>query len=471
MRRKTKQVLAQVAIGVFLVAAVGAYAWTARVFDGEENASETETTSHLVQPKPVDREELLGKTLYDLGENVEINELVWNISGAEIVDSYESLDAYYKRKDGIMNPESISWLGNNEFIEETKYLVLKYAVTNNSTDDKMIYPGKLDFYNRFEDDVFKYGLGSYSIDGRCLSMKTQSYHEFSVADVVIAAGTTLEFEYVLQYNECGYGIYDLYVSLSTASNMQGENLWGVDSKVCLNIAPKYLSASDEENALDDCYAELRDIPALKSRQWTNLDMVQYQEAGYPMASDKEGVDAYTTEDIVEQEYELGRYTTSKITDSKVISWNEMPQEYITQGSLELMAQQYEEKYGLARGELKLLLMDVTYTHRGDGSENAMDYCSLFDIYMNSFVFTRDSEGKRWVFGSADDWIVKNNTVDSGRTGHINIERMRVGDSLAVQMAYILPPEIYNNHSALYFCGGELRQGNYDGAPVAEIPLK
>ena len=102
----------------------------------------------------------------------------------------------------------------------------------------------------------------------------------------------------------------------------------------------------------------------------------------------------------------------------------------------------------------------------------MEYDSVVkvDFYPWTYLYTRDKNEKRWVFGTADDWIVTENRTESGRTGHINAEHIAEGQSVTLQAAYLLPPEIYNE-GALYFNGGEYIDIDYSEQPIQKIELK
>lgn len=75
-------------------------------------------------------------------------------------------------------------------------------------------------------------------------------------------------------------------------------------KICLNIAPKHMTAAQTD--LEDSFIEQRDIPAMKCRQWTNLEMKQYQKQGYLMPYDKDPDVVLTEEETVgDQMYRAG----------------------------------------------------------------------------------------------------------------------------------------------------------------------
>ncbi len=139
-----------------------------------------------------------------------------------------------------------------------------------------------------------------------------------------------------------------------------------------------------------------------------------------------------------------------------------------------MAERYEQEYGYNKNQMKILLLDmnVMKSVQNESEQHKQEYDSVIsvDFYPWTYLYTRDNNEKRWVFGTADDWIVTENSTESGRTGHINTERISEGQNVVLQAAYLLPPEIYNE-GALYFNGGEYKDIDYSEQPLQKIVLK
>ncbi len=463
-----KYVIGMIGAGAILIGLAGVYGISVIKSNNEEESSSVQETT-IMQPKPVTQKELAERTLFDVGEAAEVNGLVWKVTDVSLLEDYNSLDEYYKKRPEMYNPQDFLSLYPGSFPAEERWIVLKYTITNDSAESKSIYPWNLEFYDRAEDKTFDMWYGNYTVDGRCEGMEVLS-REIALKAVEIPAGTTMEFEYVRQYDTYSSPIYDLYIGLNNASNVMINMGAAGDVKVCLNIAPKLQQAAFTD--VDLSAEEARDIPALKAQQWTNMEMKAYQEKGYPLLSNKEGVQSFETEEVVEMGYEFVFHTySSQLTGAKVVDWANMPADFAKRDALKNMAARYKEKYGVEENQLKILLLDIKY--KADLSDEVPSESSAIDceFYEMSYLFTRDNAGKRWVFGTMDDWMVTTNSVNSSRIGHINIERMHSYDTVTVTGAYILPPEIYEKETALYFCGGDLREGNYNGEPVAEIPLK
>jgi len=100
----------------------------------------------------------------------------------------------------------------------------------------------------------------------------------------------------------------------------------------------------------------------------------------------------------------------------------------------------------------VLFSDIACSADGVGKkyENGV----LFDFYENSNLFTLDSDGKWRIFGTADDWTVLSNSENPQNVGKVNMERIAVGNMITVRMAYILPPDFYQEKNVLYYGGGE-----------------
>lgn len=207
---------------------------------------------------------------------------------------------------------------------------------------------------------------------------------------------------------------------------------------------------------------------MKVGQMTNLDMKQYQHNGYPILTgeeeSKDMKEQELAEGIVEQNYLQKDYIVStQIQKSEVVEWKDISEVFRSQGSLQKMAERYKNENGYGKDRLKVLLLDISYIGKEEMSE------FYLSIYEHTWLFTRDSNGKRWIFGTADDWIVLSNDVHPERTGHINTEWITEEQTVTVQAAYILPPDIWEKEEALYFCSGIEWTGLCDA--VAEIKLK
>ena len=71
-----------------------------------------ETTDQVKPPE-------MNVNVYQLGEDVKNEGFIWNISKAEIIDSFEELDDYYKSRNTLVLPEQLlKWNYDDDFFLE-----------------------------------------------------------------------------------------------------------------------------------------------------------------------------------------------------------------------------------------------------------------------------------------------------------------------------------------------------------------
>lgn len=467
--KKIGRILTGMVLGAAFMGTVGFCCWQYDTEEMKQAFAENEQES-VLQPKM----KIPERKTYKLGEEVECEGLIWKITEAEIIESYESLDSYYQTRENLMVPaEEIPRRYEDIFIDDIQFLRLKGTMTNTSeTLSEKYHLSKIEICNKREDGSFDTIMNSpYGTDGRCAAATRENKILMSANDVFeVEAQETVEFEYVIEFSECNRGEacanYDLYVSISSLRPDSVYLYNGVNNKICLNIAPKHLGFEDTD--VENCYEEQRDIPKMKSRQWTNLDMKQYQEKGYPLLFEKGDI-RIEEEEIVDGDYafEDWKGIRTQITEIRSVDWEEMPQEFLDRGALEDMAARYEQEFGYSRAELKILLLDINISRFEESVTKDME---RYNFYENTYLFTRDEGGKRWIFGTADDWVITENSIEGGRMGHINMEKLEMGQTMTYQAAYLLPPEIYQE-GVFYFCGGKLKMNNASETPVQRISIK
>jgi len=480
--KKAGKILGGIMLGIAFAGVVGLYCWQYDVRGIQKLFKEEETKKEEVKPLKLKATE---SRTYELGEEADCDGLVWKFTSAKIVEDYNSLDEYYHtRPDGLATPsENAEWMRTCQrecFEEEIQYLVLKATVTNTSQVHKEYSCSNMQFYNFYGDGKFEeLYFGYYGKDARCVTKTGEIKPVQADTPFAIESGETVDVEYVIEYCEySGYGdsqnhyIYDVYLSTrSLASNMMGYN-GGIDNKIHLNIAPKHMGISQTEP--ENTYDEQRNIPEMKCRQWTNLDMKSYQEEGYPTLYEKEDIVKEYKEEVTEENYlfDKGGINT-QISNIQTIDWEALPKEFADRGALQEMAQRYEESYGYSREQMRILLLNINFSKpvQDDlAEEDRYDSIQKVDFYMNTYLYTRDENEKRWIFGTADDWLVTENSAEGGRTGHINAEWLAEGQTVTLQAAYLLPPEIYNE-GALYFNGGAYTDIDFSEQPIQRIYLK
>lgn len=485
MKKKTFNIF----MGVILGAAfLGAVMFSVRQYHtGEEE--ETKKELKIKVPEAL--------TPYQIGDEVQVGDFLWQVSEAELIDDYESLDEYYKLRGYLKAPEPNQ---QNPFAEEQRFLRVKFSVqnTNEKKENEFAFP-KLEYanyrgegifekwelyatpwynvwsYSEFSDDIY-YGFGYKDryFDGRCEvknSSKTGDYFQ-DKSNIILEPGEVMDAECIIQFYEYGniseFGMSSGYEDLDTKLYLYDLciSIFGPNANrnqyVSLNIAPKHLNITRTD--IDHTYEEQRDIPGMKAGQMTNLDMKQYQDKGYPIPYEYEEPEDMIEEEIVEENYLQENYQLStQIQKSEIVEWKDLPEAFRSQGSLQKMAERYKNEYRYSEEELKVLLMDISYIGQG---EKGSFYFSIYDY---TWIFTRSSDKKRWVFGTADDWTVLSNDVHPERTGHINTEWIGGEQTVTVQVAYILPPDIWEKEDALYFCAG--LEWRVSCEAVAEVKLK
>ena len=473
-----KKKITQVLLGVVLGAAfLGAVAFGIN----KTMSTEEETTKKEKNLNPKIPEAL---SAYQMGEEVEVGDFLWQVSQAKIIESYEELDDYYKSRGYLKAAEPNQ---QNPFAKELKYLWVEFSMKNTSEKEKSFNPCAVEFANDRGEGLFeRWGMseggywidgefysgydgynqtlirGQKNIDGKYTLENSTALTEFQDRkEISLSPGETIHEEFVLQFYEYrnkdnAYYIYDLCMKATGADAERPQY-------ISLNIAPKHLDIT--KTTPENTYDEQRDIAEMKCGQIINLDMKQYQETGYPIPYeyDNDSSRPVPGDRIVEENFLTGYDgLRAQIQKSEIVEWKDIPEVFAEQGYLKKMAERYQKDYGYSEEELKVLLLDISYVQK---YYDVYSFC----IYDYTWLFTRDSNGKRWVFGTADDWTVLSNDENPQRTGHINTEWMNEGTSMLVQAAYILPPEILEKEDALYFCRGEYYEHSCDW--TAEIKLK
>jgi len=438
-------------------------------------------------------------TPYQIGDKVQVGDFLWQVSEAELINDYESLDDYYKLRGYLKVPKPNQ---QNPFAEEQKFLRVKFSVQNTDREkDAQFSFLNLKYANYRGGGLFEkwelyytpwYNRGSgmnefggYSgmaypeeerfFDGKCKirdSLKPADYFE-NYSNITLAPGEVMDAECIVQFyeygNACEFNMADEYKYEYWDTKLYIYDLcirtFGPDMDreqyISLNIAPKHLDITKTD--IGETYEEQRDIAGMKARQMTNLEMKQYQDSGYPLQTEEEALEDMPEEEIAGENYLQESYNLAvQIQKSEVVEWKDMPETFRSQGYLQKMAERYKNEYGYSDKQLKVLLLDISYT--GKGMEP--NYLSIYDY---TWLFTRGGDKKRWVFGTADDWTVLSNGVHPERTGHINTEWIGAEQTMVVQAAYILPPDIWEKEDAMYFCSGIEWKGFCKA--IAEVKLK
>jgi len=427
------------------------------------------------------------KQIYELGEDMDVQGLVWNISEAELLEDYEKIDSYYKERGFLRSREQYvkecieEHIDRDLFQGDIRFFRIKCSVTNHTDKACEFTPASLQPTSIIGSDMVSWYFSFYDVqdisnrDGnKILEMEgsKQKMGKYDKAEsYTIQPEESMELEvvgelclcdiysiYSLQYSKDKNGSYDLYV--------MGENS---TKRVHLNIAGSFDG--------NRTYPESRNIQMMKYQSWTNLEQMEWKkewieqqrlELGFPIEGyslDREEKPILETEESGQEFLEFvhrgmindkvgnafSLFTT--LTDFKITEWKDMPSDFAEQGNLQKMAQRYHDIYNCQEEELKVLVLDLNYTSSQLGELMDDDKTAVNYFYGRSKLYVKDEKNSLWLFGTADSWIVTENSAHPENIGSVNLDIMELDASISIRMAYILPPQLYENYSALYFSGG------------------
>lgn len=506
-KAKAKKILEGIFLGGGLF--IGAVALFSTFYTKKEKEENQETTKKYIAVKPIAESS-------EIGDDVEADDCVYNVKTAELIEDYNQLDACYQNREYLSAPiefleclESMQDTSKNydfgtTFPEEVKFLHLEFSVTNTGSTERNFFPYQVriesenrhiigDFNSRWEFLFFMAYDGQYTIMGGSdkkieLAGKKagNSGDDWLEEKISLKPGETLKIDFVGEFLEYVWNPvskkdkynYDLYFS---AHSIGIEDLDSRGERVRLNLVRSYEEEGIEKEAI---YEEVKNIQNMKCRSWTNLELADRQKTACTYTEQEKA-----HEETVEagQEYPLLLFVTkglggvvekaykhtSRLESFQIIEWKELPEEYKAQGNLQQMAQRYQSVYGCTEEELKVLLLDVVYSAEAVGDLYENGKTEILSFYENSYLYTKESEKEWKVFGMADDWRVTGNSAEPEKVGWMNMESLTVGESISVQMAYLLPPELYQKYDALYYAGGWWWDNStYDTAvPVTKIALR
>lgn len=474
------------------VAAVVFFSMSYQTKDSEEETKKGEVS--IKRPE---------KELYEIGEDVESGGIIFHVLEAEIIEDYKKLDSYYQKSKCLVNPEEYVESGNDfgtAFPEEIHFLHIKMSMTNNGGMKKSFSPVDFNVSSFSKNDAkaqdapwrdFIAYDGQYTDEGDKDRKMTFSGRRINGSggegEIFIESDETITVDFVGEFSEyenAGYNPYDydLYLSVYNEGNKIITNN-PLGQKISLKLTREH--EGDSGAGQEVLYDEIRDIQDLKSKNWTNSELAAREEYGYslgeeeiPEATLRQGEagvqyiresDKQTVNNEVVEVYSQ----KSQITNIQITDWKNLPADFAEQGKLQKIAQRYQSVYGYQEDELKVLFLDISYSAEGTGKRYGNGEAKAFNFYENSYLYTKDDSGEYWIFGTADDWNVLSNSRNPENIGSVNMEWLASGNVVTVKMAYILPPDIYQEKGALYFSGGWQLWGellNKD-TPFAKIELK
>lgn len=441
--------------------------------------------------------------IYSIGEDVPSLNVVCHVKEAEEISDYEELDSYYKQRGYLIEPSK--YLAQEEilegmFPEEVQIIHLNFSLTNHSEMKKHFSPSNLELtaiLNGYESIHWKEVI---AFDGKYVVKSDTKYEEIEIEGkrpgiaateygIYIQPGETAEIDFVGEFSQNqGYWkiqnyayedlqdysgedcAYDLYLSFNCLGTEIHTNGGIRGDKVRLNITGENYQEDKKQ------YAQKRDIQGMKCRSWTNLEWAEQQAKKAPLDLERGETETagqqYMQLMYLNTEEKTAFAKVTKLMGFRLIEWEDLPDIYKQQGNLQQMAERYKDIYGYDREALKILLLDIFYSGEviGDGfCSTGVTNC----FYENSYIYRKDRNGRYYPFGTADDWNVTENSRSPGQNGILNMEWLDTGDTLNIQMAYLVPPSVYEQQDALYFFGGQSRNdiNILEDTPVTKIALK
>lgn len=418
------------------------------------------------------------KKIYEIGEDVETGDMVCNVLEAEIIDEFDKLDSYYQEGEYLVKPEEYAksiYSGGNVFPEEVHFLHIKMSLENQGEKARGFSPADLEVSSILEEDAVPILPWTYffTYDGQYMTENGEKRKEkfsgrklgsdsFVSEGISIQQGETIIVDLVGEFyenmSEESFYDYDLYLQIYDTGKAVKTDPLG--EKIHLKLERKYERQNNTGEPV--LYEKVRDIAAMKSRSWTNFELSDEKELFSGNENMKEKIlkhgeageeYSWTTSQDFQNDVLVQSYVKIiQPVDFQVTDWANLPENFAGQGSLESMAQRYQDVYGYAREDLKVLFLDIACS--GDGVGKKYENGNMVCFYDCSKLIKADSDGKWKLFGTADDWVVMSNAKNPENIGRINAEQIGIGNTVTVRMAYILPPDFYQETEALYYSGGE-----------------
>lgn len=465
--------------GIFLAALfIGALVLFLRPYLAKDHEEETNKQLSVEPPKQ----------LYELGEDMNINGLAWNVSEAELIEDYDKIDSYYKEREYLQRKEDYvkGWVNDcmdrDLFIGDIQFFRMKCSITNTDDETHSFEYSSLLPTSIIGAEMVRWYFDNYDVKILSSSGKEPFHMEgyqkpepgetIKTVSYKIQPKESIQLEIIGQFNLCDiYHIYNDNQDTGYELFLLGQNS---TKRIRLNISGNF-----EGNKR---YAEARKMQEMKSQSWTNLELMAWEkewneklswEHGYQL--DKETKPIVETEDAGQEFFdELNGFAIlTTLNDFQIFDWKDMPSDFAEQGNLQKMAKRYHDIYNCNEEELKVLVLDLKYASSEQG-EISMDYYKKRTNYFygRSKIYVKDANNELWMFGTADSWIVTENSAHPENTGSVNLDQMELDESISIRMAYILPPQLYEQYSALYFTGGaDEVTFSEEYIPITKIALK
>lgn len=316
------------------------------------------------------------KQIFELGEDAEIGDMVYNVSEAELIEDYEKIDDYYKERKYVLSPyeyiKTVGWYSEHYydiFPGDVRFLRMKYSVTNNSDAKSEFSPDSLYVTSIIGGEMTEWKFETYDVRGTSkggkkeIKLEGKNKREDKNANQVytLSPAETMEIEvvgefYISMYSSVGWDSesdnYNLYLMKNSSTQ-----------RIHLNIAGSFGNETDS-------YAQIREIQKMKYESWTNLERSKWRRSGSKLGDIEEiiessepgqqFVDIYEEKLGLEGELVSGFCLETILENFQIVEWKDMPDVFTEQGNLQGMAERYQNIYGCAEEELKILLLDLTY---------------------------------------------------------------------------------------------------------------
>lgn len=411
--------------------------------------------------------------IYMAGEEVTSINVICQLNRAEFLKSYAELDSFYQKRHYLVKPEEYlmrKFDFEGIFPEDVRFIHLNFSLTNHSEMKKIFVPDKLKLtsissnYESLSWGEFLASDGKYQIEKKngtikkvdISGKKPDCEESLEILSILPEETVVIDFvgEFLLYGREDGKDDFnsssaafiadffergDLYLSISGLGTeiSTGQNLRGEKIRLDINCEPPRTDA----------------IQTAKSRSWTNLERSENQIQSCSFDSVQEEM-TYPYVKLFHTYFQDGNMVegykeVGKLLNYQFLEWKNLPKEYVQRGNLQQMAERYKDIYGYETEELKVLFLNVEYSAEVVGNTDLQKHA----FYENSVIYLRKNETEWYLFGTADEWKVTENSAFPEKTGFLNSEWLADGERLRVELIYLLPPDVYRQQKEIYFFGG------------------
>lgn len=456
------------------------------------------------------------KQVYEIGEDMEADGLIFNVSEAELFSDYEKIDFFYKERNFLQSQKEYvkayieRYTDKDFFAGDIRFFRIKCLVTNTTNKEVDFYTNSMYPTSIVGGSVVSWDFMCYDGKGVSVNAKEKEvnleggrkplYMGFpdETEPYAISPEESIEIEVVGEF--CLLDIYPDYLEPKSDGQNSSYDLYLIRDNSTKRIHLNISGSFDNKNST---YFEARNILEMKSESWTNLEQKTWRDEfkemskkynysfsadGYP--SDIEKRQLTEMEEPGQKFLELlnKRWTNGEIeaafsletvlTNYEIVDWKNLPSDFAGQGNLQKMMQRYHDIHNCQEEDLKVLILDLNYTSGEMGVLLSEEKEIVNYFYERSKIYVRNEdenqeETSHWetlqLFGTADDWIVTENSAHPENIGCVSMDNMELNANISIRMAYILPPQLYEEYSALYFTGGKY-EVNFDAEDIPRTKI-